>query len=73
MADPYSGQLVLHWNAFSFPLSCGSGESNSFLSAAFGLDKDSLIVLGALKGFLNSVGSWIVSLYTTVFAIQFSS
>lgn len=54
MADLYSGQSVLRWNAFSFSLSCGSGEGSTFLLAAFGLDKESLIFLGALKGFLNS-------------------
>lgn len=40
---------------FSYPLkSCVSGEDSTLLSAAFGLDKEPLIFMGASNGFLDS-------------------
>lgn len=51
---PYSGQFVLNGDTFSSPLSCGSGEDSTLLSAAFGLDKELLIFMGVSNGFLNS-------------------
>lgn len=54
--QPLLSQVSSSWieMLFSYPLSCGSGEDSTLLSAAFGLYKEPLIFMGASNGFLNS-------------------